>query len=53
MSVACKCERCGKFYESNQDDEACVPTKVRPVEFNTVTLNHKDYKNDSLAYVGI
>ena len=52
MSVACKCERCGKFYEPNQDDEACVPTKVCPVEFNTVTLNHKDYKNDNLAYVG-
>lgn len=52
MSIACKCERCGKLYEPNNDYEACVPTEVRPVEFNTVTLNHKNYKNDSVAYVG-
>lgn len=52
MSVACKCERCGKFYEPNQDDEACVPTGANLLTFNTITLNHKDYKNDSLAYVG-
>lgn len=52
MSIACKCERCGKLYEPNQNDEACVPTEVRPLEFNAITLNHKDYKNDSLTYVG-
>lgn len=52
MSRACKCDRCGKFYEPNQNDEACVPTAVRPLEFNTITLNHKDYENGNVDYVG-
>lgn len=52
MSVACKCERCGKFYEPNQDDEAYVPTGANFLTFNTITLNHKNYENDSLNWIG-
>ena len=52
MSIACKCERCGKLYEPNLDDEACVPTEVRPLAFNNVTLNHMTYKNNKNVYVG-
>ena len=52
MAVACKCERCGSFYEPNQNDEACVPTGVRSLDFNTITLNYKNYENDSLDWVG-
>mgnify|MGYP004457703953 CR=1 FL=1 len=52
MSIACKCERCGKFYEPNQNDEACVPTIAKPVEFNAITLVYKDYKINNVAFVG-
>lgn len=52
MSIACKCERCGKFYEPNQDDEACTPVEVSPLNFNTITLNYKNYENDSFKWIG-
>mgnify|MGYP004455230713 CR=1 FL=1 len=52
MAIACKCERCGKFYEPNQNNEACVPTQTKSFVFNTITLNHKNYSNDSVTRVG-
>lgn len=52
MSIACKCERCGIFYEPNRNDEVCVPAQISPLTFNTITLNHKDYQKDSITYVG-
>ena len=53
MSIACKCERCGKFYDPNQKDEATVPNQVGScITFNAITLNHKDYSNDSYNNVG-
>lgn len=53
MSIACKCERCGKFYDPNQKDEATVPNQVSSrITFNAITLNHKDYNNDSYNNVG-
>lgn len=53
MSIACKCERCGKFYDPNQKDESTVPNQLGSrITFNTITLNHKDYRNDSSNYVG-
>ena len=52
MSIACKCERCGKLYEPKQDDEACVPNQPSSITFNTITLNHKNYMTDSFACVG-
>lgn len=52
MSVACKCERCGKFYEPNQGDEAYVPTGANLLTFNVITLSYKNYKTNGLDYVG-
>lgn len=52
MSVACKCERCGKFYEPNQGDEAYVPTGANLLTFNIITLSYKNYKTNGLDYVG-
>lgn len=53
MSIACKCERCGKFYDPNQKDEATVPNQVSSrITFNAIMLNRENYKNDSSAYVG-
>ena len=52
MSIACKCERCGKFYDPNQKDEATIPNQASRITFNTITLNHKDYKNVSYNNVG-
>lgn len=50
MSIACKCERCGKFYDPNKKDEVLVPNQVNT--FNAITLNYKNYKNDSYTNVG-
>ena len=47
MSIACKCERCGKFYDPNKDDEALVPIKQSILKFNAITLDCKNYKNNS------
>lgn len=53
MSIACKCERCGKFYDPNQKDEATVPNQVSSrITFNAITLNRENYKNDSSTHVG-
>lgn len=53
MSIACKCERCGKFYEPNNKNEINPPNQVNSrITFNAITLNHKDYKNDSVNNVG-
>jgi hypothetical protein len=52
MSIACKCERCGKFYDPNQKDEATIPNQASHITFNAITLNHKDYRNDSYNNVG-
>ena len=53
MSISCKCERCGKFYDPNQKDEVTVPNQVGSrITFNAITLNRKDYKNDSYNNVG-
>lgn len=52
MSIACKCERCGKFYEPNKDDEAQLPVETSPLKFNTITLNYKCYETDNLDWVG-
>lgn len=52
MAIACKCERCGKFYEPNKNDEAHVPTQTESFTFNTITLNRKNYFNDGVNRVG-
>lgn len=52
MSIACKCERCGKFYEPNKDDEAQLPVEASPLKFNMITLNHMNYENDNLGWIG-
>lgn len=52
MSIACKCERCGKFYDPNKN-EMTVPDQANSrITFNVITLNHKNYKNDSINNVG-
>lgn len=53
MSIACKCERCGKFYDPNQKDEMTVPNQANSrITFNAITLNRENYKNDSSSHVG-
>lgn len=53
MSIACKCERCGKFYEPNDKNEVTPPNQVNSrVTFNAITLNHENYKTDSSNHVG-
>lgn len=53
MSIACKCERCGKLYEPIKSDEVPTPNQASPRNtFNAITLNHKDYNNDSCTHVG-
>lgn len=47
MSIACKCERCGKFYIPNQDDEITIPSGFSHQTFNRITLLHYDYAKDS------
>ena len=53
MSIACKCERCGKFYDPNQKDEVSIPNQVDSrFTFNAITLNHKNYRDDNYNNVG-
>lgn len=52
MSIACKCERCGNFYEPNKDDEERIPVEASPLKFNAITLNYKDYETNSLDWIG-
>lgn len=52
MSIACKCERCGKFYEPNKDDEAQLIVEASPLKFNSITLNYKKYETKNLDWVG-
>lgn len=52
MSIACKCERCGKFYEPNKDDEAQLPVEASYSKFNVITLNYKDYETNELDWIG-
>lgn len=53
MSIACKCKRCGKFYDPNQKDEVSVQNQVNSrIKFNAITLNYENYKNDSCSHVG-
>ena len=52
MSIACKCERCGKFYEPNKDDEVQLPVEASSLKFNMITLNYMNYETDNLGWIG-